>query len=301
MLEVLFIVVLSVFAVVAAVAGVGMANEKEGKREKKKPSLVKTMESLQEKIEKGIEKGQGAVKKVNENPAVSAAVGSYVLLDRLYGAITKETQGTGARTMELLRALTEGSDAYKRPVAYLGAPGKFAYSFAYGDISEELEKRLGWGGSENDARKYLLDYASGHGLDPKKIHISFREDLNNYTNRGESKSEGGMDYIGIAKYLDYYEKLETGEHEINHLTGDYDEATINAMLFKERMKKPSKNYGLIMAQGNYIHELSKSVDAEKRKIAEGFKEISPEGKRMLEDPLWQKIFENYRKERRIGA
>lgn len=203
MLELLFVMALSIIGVVLAVLGVGMAGERK---------LI-TTEKIQEKIENASNYAAGRIKKTVETldnqPVVGGAVAAFTAADGIYRAITK-SKDTKETIASLLGTAINTEHAFYRPVSHLGRFGKYASEIAYGslNIEDEVEGRLGLK-KDNRGRLYrsqikssLEKYLKEEGLQDYQIDVVERLDENKWAVFDDKN-------ITLAQFV----KTAQGEHE----------------------------------------------------------------------------------------
>jgi|GEM_PF-1824941 len=308
MLELLFVMALSIIGVVLAVFGVGMTSGKKAKL----PS-----NPIFETIGKGI----GVVAKVSTAIEGASNVLEKDLLSKeqllevrrakeRYHIASNDPGFAAAKTAELfigrekVENLLEWSSelGYDIPRTYMeldsmrGA-SKMRYSQGKYHGSSSLSP------SQAETIYRTVKYAETHGLDTDNIVVSISDKLSNKTTRGVLNTINGKNYVFISDKLALADPEETGEHEIAHIINPTaSDAEINKYLLDERLTDVNKNYGKIMAQLSYLDELSKNPGTYKENgvtkkytdIVDEFKSISPKGKALLEDAAYQKAFESYR-------
>lgn len=204
MLELLFVMALSIIGVLLAVLGVGMASGRK----------LKATEKLQEKIENASNYATGSIKKtvetIDNHPVVGGAVAAFTAADGIYHAIT-ETKDTKETIASLIGTVINTENAFDYPVRHLGRFGKYASEIAYGslNVEDEVEERLGFKKGDR-ARIYrsqiqssLEKYLKEEGLDDHKIMIKKR------INDGNKWAVFDDKNITLAQFV----KTAQGEHE----------------------------------------------------------------------------------------
>ncbi len=311
MLELLFVMAMTILGVVLAVLGVGMASG-SGKKKAKEPSILeKGVRAAAQIYTVGKTLGDASDAEFLSKEQVETLANGYyaheVISESTGHAIA--TLGTAAIGKEKFNSLA---------TLYYVAGGKLPESYFDKDAMRQaaglppLKGRYGsssLSSDEQDTLYKILVYAEDQGLDTDKLDVSLTTSLNNYTSRGtltpvKDKHDRIKKYeIKIAKKMTSLEQRETGEHEIEHIINpSYNEAEINKSLLEKRMTDVRKNYGKLLAQLSYLDELSRRKDTyldetgaikKYSDIVDEFKAISPEGKSKLEDTAWQKAFVSY--------
>lgn len=316
MIELLFVMALTILGVALTVFGVGMANGRRS-RSGRSTSYLTGLEKVLMPLSKGIRTvaaGTAVVKGISnaldedflsnkQTETIDNAIEEYKLA-------SENPLFATAKVMEPIIGSDKTRNLFNLYAKHGGyVPSAYLDSDAIRSASRLRSSQGYYRGSsltpsESEVIYRTLRYGEEKGVDSGTVKISITDRLSNRTNRGTIETMGGKHYINIAKNMARSDQEETGEHEMAHiLYPSATDAEIHRYLLDERLKDATKNYGKIMAQLSYLDELSKNPGAYKdengdtRKytyLIDEFKAISPKGKEMLEDKVWQKAFEKYR-------
>lgn len=253
MFELLIIIALSIFAVVMAAAGVGMAEKKKESKKSINPfkenSIEKPVEKLAERASDLADKGRGyvemGVKELNKNKIVGGAVAGYTLFSDAYDIISHmdlKDMPYGA-----MAALADAEEAFQNPVKRLGKWGSLAHNIAYAgdDIIKEIDDTYDFGSLYKRLTSLKVSNTDKWAL--KKLLKNYLKELGGESYDLEiTKSIEGGKKLGLLdlntdklKVAQYYE-ISGNVHEQNVLT------LLNTLLHEDKEKKLKKR-----TRGNY--------------------------------------------------